>query len=253
MQDGLGAVQSVLVLGGSSDIARSTLRRLVQQRTRSVVLASRSPEQLGDVADELRSLGATQVDCVAFDARRFEAHEAFVDDVFARFGEIDLVIAAFGVLGDQAAAEEDHATATEIAGVNYLGAVSVLGPIAERLRAQGHGVIVGLSSVAGERVRRSNFIYGSSKAGLDAFLQGLSDRLAGSGVQVLIVRPGFVYTKMTDGMPAAPLAVGPDAVAEAILDGIASRRTIIWVPSALRYAMSFLRHLPRPIFRRMAL
>jgi decaprenylphospho-beta-D-erythro-pentofuranosid-2-ulose 2-reductase len=253
MQDGLGAVQSVLVLGGSSDIARATLRRLVQQRTRAVVLAGRSPDQLGDVADELRSLGATRVDSVAFDAGEFETHEAFVDDVFARFGEIDLVVVAFGVLGAQGAAERDHATATEIARVNYLGAVSVLGPIAERLRAQGHGVIVALSCVAGERVRLSNFVYGSSKAGLDAFLQGLSDRLAGSGVQVLIVRPGFVYTKMTDGLPAVPLAVGPDAVAEAILDGIASRRTSIWVPSALRYAMSFLRHLPRPVFRKLAL
>jgi decaprenylphospho-beta-D-erythro-pentofuranosid-2-ulose 2-reductase len=253
MQDGLGAVQSVLVLGGSSNIARATLRRLVQQRTRVVVLAGRSADQLRDVADELRSLGATRVDSVAFDAGEFETHEAFVADVFARFGEIDLVVVAFGVLGDQGAAEREHATATEIARVNYLGAVSVLGPIAEHLRAQGHGVIVALSSVAGERVRPSNFVYGSSKAGLDAFLQGLSDRLAGSGVQVLIVRPGFVYTKMTDGMPAAPLAVGPDAVAESILDGIASRRTIIWVPSILRYAMSFLRHLPRPVFRRLAL
>lgn len=253
MQDGLGAVQSVLVLGGSSDIARSTLRRLVQQRTRKVVLAGRSPDQLDDVADELRSLGATRVDAVGFDASEFETHETFVEEVFARSGEIDLVVVAFGVLGDQAAAERDHAAATEIARVNYLGAVSVLGPIAERLRAQGHGVIVALSSVAGERVRRSNFIYGSSKAGLDAFLQGLSDRLAGSGVHVLIVRPGFVYTKMTDGLPAVPLAVGPDAVAEAILDGIASRRAIVWVPSVLRYAMSFLRHLPRPVLRRLPL
>ena len=253
MQDGLGAVQSVLVLGGSSDIARSTLRRLVQQRTRTVVLAGRSPGQLENVADELRSLGADRVDAVAFDAAECSTHEAFVDDVFARSGEIDLVLVTFGVLGDQATAERDPATATEIARVNYVGAVSVLGPIAERLRAQGHGVIAALSSVAGERVRRSNFVYGSSKAGLDAFLQGLSERLAGSGVHVLIVRPGFVYTKMTDGMPAVPFAVGPDAVAEAILDGIASRRTIVWVPSVLRYAMSFLRHLPRPVFRRIAL
>jgi decaprenylphospho-beta-D-erythro-pentofuranosid-2-ulose 2-reductase len=253
MQDGLGAVQSVLVLGGSSDIARSTLRRLIRQRTRSVVLAGRSPDQLENVANELRSLGASRVDCVAFDAAETASHERFVDDVFAGAGEIDLVLVAFGVLGNQTVGERDSTMATEIARVNYLGAVSVLGPIADRLRAQGHGVIVALSSVAGERVRPSNFIYGSSKAGLDAFLQGLGDRLAGSGVHVVIVRPGFVYTKMTDGMSAAPFAVGPDAVAEAILDGIATRRTIIWVPSVLRYAMSFLRHLPRPVFRRLAL
>jgi decaprenylphospho-beta-D-erythro-pentofuranosid-2-ulose 2-reductase len=252
MQDGLGAVQSVLVLGGPSDIARSTLRRLVQQRTRAVVLAGPSPDQFDDVVAELRSLGATRVDSVAFDTDQFEMHQAFVDDVFTRFGEIDLVLVAFGVLGDRAAAERDPATATEIARVNDLAAVSVLHPIAERLRAQGHGVIVALSSVAGEGLRPSPFIHGSSKAGLDVFLQGLSDRLAGSGVQVLIVRAGFVYTKMTDGVSAVPLAVGPDAVAEAMLDGIASRRAIVWVPSVLRYAGSFLRHLPRPIVRRLA-
>jgi decaprenylphospho-beta-D-erythro-pentofuranosid-2-ulose 2-reductase len=252
VQDGLGAVQSVLVLGGSSDIARSTLRRLVEQRTRTVVLAGRSLDRLDDAADELQVLGASTVECVAFDAAELNTHEAFVNDVFARTGDIDLVLVAFGVLGDQATAERDPVSAAEITRVNYLGAVSVLGPIAARLRAQGHGVIVALSSVAGERVRPSNFIYGSSKAGLDAFLQGLGDRLAGTGVHVMIVRPGFVHTKMTDGMQPAPLAVSPDAVAEAILDGVASGRTIVWVPSALRYAMSILRHLPRPVFRKLA-
>ncbi len=253
MQDGLGSVQSVLVLGGSSDIAQATLRRLVEQRTRVVVLAGRSPNRLDDAAEELRALGAPTVTCVAFDAAEPDTHEAFVDDVFDRFGDIDLVLLAFGVLGDQSTAEHDPRSAAQIARVNYLGAVSVLGPIAERLRAQGHGVIVALSSVAGERVRASNFIYGSTKAGLDAYLQGLADRLDGSGVHVTIVRPGFVYTKMTDGLTPAPLAVSSDAVAEAILDGVAARRAIIWVPPILRYAMSFLRHLPRPVFRRLDL
>jgi decaprenylphospho-beta-D-erythro-pentofuranosid-2-ulose 2-reductase len=253
VQDGLGAVQSVLVLGGSSDIAQSTLRQLVTQRTRAVVLAGRSPDRLDDIADELRTLGATEVDCVAFDAAEPASHQAFVDDVFGRRGDIDLVLLAFGVLGNQADAERDPLAAADIARVNYVGAVSVLGPIAERLRAQGHGVIVALSSVAGERVRASNFVYGSSKAGLDAYLQGLADHLNGTGVRVMIVRPGFVFTKMTDGMTPAPLAVTPDVVAEAIVDGIASGRAVVWVPSSLRFAMSFLRHLPRPIFRKLDL
>jgi decaprenylphospho-beta-D-erythro-pentofuranosid-2-ulose 2-reductase len=193
------------------------------------------------------------VTCVAFDAAEPDTHQTFVEDVFDRFGDIDLVLLAFGVLGDQSTAERDPQSAAHIASVNYLGAVSVLGPIAERLRAQGHGVIVALSSVAGERVRASNFIYGSSKAGLDSYLQGLADRLDGSGVHVTIVRPGFVHTKMTDGLTPAPLAVTPEAVADAILEGVAARRQVVWVPPFLRYAMSFLRHLPRPVFRKLDL
>ena len=137
--------------------------------------------------------------------------------------------------------------------VNYLGAVSVLVPVARQLQAQGHGTIVGLSSVAGERARRSNFVYGSSKAGLDAFLQGLADAVRSAGVRVLIVRPGFVRTKMTEGLSPAPLAVGPDAVAAAIVDGLAQGREIVWVPPALRWVMVVLRHLPRPLFRRLPL
>ena len=141
--------------------------------------------------------------------------------------------------------------AVEIAGVNYLGAVSVISAVAERLRDQGHGVIVGLSSVAGERVRRSNFLYGSSKAGFDTFLQGLGESLAGTGVRVLVVRPGYVHTKMTAGLTPAALAVTPDVVAEAIVRGVAEGRDLIWVPPALRWVMVVLRHLPKPVFRKL--
>lgn len=155
------------------------------------------------------------------------------------------------MLGDQAAAEHDPALATEIARVNYLGAVSVVSTVVERLRAQGHGIIVGLSSVAGERVRRSNFIYGSSKAGFDGYLQGLGEALAGSGVRVLVVRPGFVHSKMTAGLPPAVLAVTPDVVADAIVHGVATGRELIWVPPTLRWVMVGLRHLPKPVFRRL--
>jgi decaprenylphospho-beta-D-erythro-pentofuranosid-2-ulose 2-reductase len=134
---------------------------------------------------------------------------------------------------------------------NYVGAVSVMVPVARHLREQGHGAMVLLSSVAGERARRSNFVYGSSKAGVDAFAQGLADSMVGSGANVLVVRPGFVRTKMTEGMKAAPLSTTPEAVADAIAEGIASGRTTIWVPPPLRYLMAVLRHLPRPVFRRL--
>lgn len=252
MQDGLGAVQSVLVLGGTSDIAVATLDRLIQQRTRRVILAGRDPERLEAVAEDLRARGASTIECVQFDASATSDHDALVEQLFAG-GDIDLVLATFGVLGDQAEAEQDGSAAVEVARVNYLGAVSVLTPVAEQLRSQGHGVLVVLSSVAGERPRRSNYVYGSSKAALDAFAQGLADRLHDTGVRVLIVRPGFVHTKMTAGRPPAPLATTAEAVADAIVAGVAAHRTVVWAPPALRPVMMALRHLPRPVFRRLAL
>ena len=125
--------------------------------------------------------------------------------------------------------------------------------VARVLRAQGHGTLVVLSSVAGERVRQANFIYGSSKAGLDGFAQGLGDALTGSGARVLIVRPGFVHTKLTEGRPPAPLSTTPDAVAAAIAKGLADDREVIWVPATLRPLFAVFRHLPRAVWRRLPL
>jgi decaprenylphospho-beta-D-erythro-pentofuranosid-2-ulose 2-reductase len=251
MQDALGAVQTVLVLGGGSDIARSTLRLRVTPRARTVVLAARDVDALGPTIGELRALGATTVETVPFDARDTPSHTAFVDHVFDRFGDIDLVLLAFGVLGDEEEAVGDAAAAVDIAVTNYVGMVSVTVPVAQHLRAQGHGTIVALSSVAGERARRSNFVYGSSKAGMDAFFQGLGDSLVGSGVHVMVVRPGFVHTKMTTGMDAAPLSTTPEAVAAAIVTGLAKGKETVWVPPPLRFVMSGLRHVPRPVFRKL--
>jgi decaprenylphospho-beta-D-erythro-pentofuranosid-2-ulose 2-reductase len=253
VQDALGFPQSVLVLGGASDIALATSRALVGRRARTVVLAGRRPDELDTAAKELRALGATTVEVVPFDAADTDAHEALVDEVFDRFGDLDLVLVAFGVLGDQVEAERSGGAALDVARVNYLGAMSVAIPVANRLRAQGHGVIVALSSVAGERARRSNFVYGSSKAGMDAFFQGLGDALVGSGARVMVVRPGFVRSKMTEGLEPAPLATTPEAVADAIVRGLTRGSDTVWVPPAMRWVMAFLRHLPRPVFRRLPL
>ena len=196
-------------------------------------------------------LGAISVTTIAFDAHDTDHHGAFVDEAFALAGDVDLAILAFGVLGDQEEAERDGAAAIEIAQVNYLGSVSTAVPISQRMQQQGHGTIVTLSSVAGERARRSNFVYGSSKAGMDAFFQGLGDALVGTGVHVMIVRPGFVHTKMTAGMDPAPLSTTAEAVADAIVRGLERGTETVWVPSTLRYVMSVLRHVPRPIFRKL--
>ena len=140
-----------------------------------------------------------------------------------------------------------------LAEVNYVGPVSVGVALAQQVRRQGHGAIVFLSSVAGERVRRSNFAYGASKAGADGFYLGLGEALRQHGGHVLVVRPGFVRTKMTEGREAAPLSVGPDEVADAVVAGVAARKELVWVPATMRFVMSGLRHVPRPIFRRIPL
>jgi decaprenylphospho-beta-D-erythro-pentofuranosid-2-ulose 2-reductase len=246
-------VQSALILGGTSDIGLATARRLVRDRTRRVVLAARDVARAERAAEELRRLGAETVEAIRFDALDLDSHEALVDAAFDRDGDVDLALVAWGVLGDQERIARDRAAAVEEAQVNYTAVVSVSVPLVERMRRQGHGTIVYLSSVAAERARASNFVYGSSKAAMDAFAQGLGDSLAGSGVRVLVVRPGFVRTKMTEGLDAAPLATDAEAVAEAVAAGLRRGSHTVWAPGPLRFVMSALRHLPRPVFRRLGL
>jgi decaprenylphospho-beta-D-erythro-pentofuranosid-2-ulose 2-reductase len=248
VKDALGSVQSVLLLGGTSDIGLALVRRLAADRAQVVGLAVRNPENVEAAAHELRAAG-TKVEVLSFDADDLEGHEAFVDDAFGRLGDVDLVVVAFGLLGHGAQFERERAV--DLVRTNFLGSVSVLLPIVERMRRQGHGTVVVLSSVAGERVRKSNFAYGASKAGLDGFSQGLGDALAGSGVRVMVVRPGFVRTKMTTGLDEAPFSTTPEAVAGAIVAGLRSGKELVWVPSILRWVMAVARHLPRPIFRRL--
>lgn len=253
MSDAFGRYRTILVLGGGSEIGLATAKRLVDGGTKNVILAARRPDVLRSSADELRGRGAEDIEVLDFDALDLGSHPPLVAELFERDRDIDLVLLVFGTLPDEEAAEKDASIAIEAARTNYVGAVSVLLPIASSMLAQGHGTIVVLSSVAAERGRRSNYVYGSSKAGLDTFCQGLADRLHPSGVRLLVVRPGFVSSSMTRGLDPAPLAVTPDEVAEAIVDGLSGSAPIIWVPAKLRWVMSGLRHLPRAVFRRLDL
>jgi decaprenylphospho-beta-D-erythro-pentofuranosid-2-ulose 2-reductase len=248
MDNALGEPQTIVLLGGSSDIGRAIVDRLLSPSTRTVVLAGRDPTAIG--VAELARPGLT-VDAVRFDATDGASHEAFVGDLAARHGDLDVVIVAFGQLVDQAELDDDPARAAELVTVNYTGAVSVGLAVAAQFRRQGHGRLVVLSSVAGERVRKANFVYGSSKAGLDGFAQGLGDALAGSGASVLVVRPGFVHTQMTAGMKPAPFATTPAAVAEATLKALRRGTRTVWVPATLRPVFSVFRHLPGPAWRRL--
>ncbi|MGW6536045.1 decaprenylphospho-beta-D-erythro-pentofuranosid-2-ulose 2-reductase [Streptomyces sp. NPDC055051] len=249
MKDAFGAPQSLLLLGGTSAIGLATARRLIARRTRTVWLAGRPSPELAAAAGSLRALGA-EVHVVPFDALDTDAHAERLGRVFAE-GDVDLVLLAFGVLGDQARDESDPAAAVRVAQTNYTGAVSAALVCAGALQAQGHGSLVVLSSVAGERGRRADFIYGSSKAGLDVFAQGLGDALHGTGVHVMVVRPGFVRSPRTAGRPETPLATTPEAVAGAIELGLRRRSETVWVPGPLRLVASALRHVPRPLHRRL--
>ena len=249
MRDAIGSVQTALILGGGSDIARATVDKLIDAGTESVVLAVRHPEAVEAAAEAFRGRG-TAVELIEFDADDLDRHREVVDGQFDRLGDVDLVLVAFGVLGDDDV-NVDHDAALRLLHTNFLGGASVLLAVATRMRHQGHGAIVVLSSVAGERVRKSNFVYGASKAGLDGLAQGLGDSLAGSGVDVIVVRPGFVHSKMTAGMPPPPFSTQPEAVATAIVNALRRRTPMVWVPPMLRVVMAVARHLPRPIFRRL--
>jgi decaprenylphospho-beta-D-erythro-pentofuranosid-2-ulose 2-reductase len=250
MRDALGAVQSILVIGGTSDIGLAIAAKLAGPRRATVVLAGRHPDALGSATAALRAAGAGRVSYLPFDALTTDTHEDFVAAAVQQAEtDLDAVVIAFGVLGDQAADEAGGDGAVRLAQTNYVGAVSVCLAVARLLKAQGHGTLIVLSSVAGERVRRANFIYGSSKAGLDGFAQGLGDALAGTGARVLIVRPGFVRSKMTAGLPAPPLSTTPEAVADATVRAFASGREVIWVPGCLRPIFAVFRHLPRRVWR----
>ncbi|MGH3981557.1 MAG: decaprenylphospho-beta-D-erythro-pentofuranosid-2-ulose 2-reductase [Pseudonocardiaceae bacterium] len=249
MIDAVGNPQSLLLLGGTSDIALATAERYATRRSLRVVLAARPSERLDAVAARLDRVGATVV-TLPFDAADTASHPETIEKAFAD-GDIDVTLVAFGLLGNQEKAWTDHTTAVELAQVNYVGAVSVGVLLANALQRQGHGALAVLSSAAAERPRRANFSYGASKAGLDAFYTGLTEALRPSGINVSVIRPGFVRTKMTAGMKAAPLSVTPEQVADVIMDAVAHGREQAWAPGPMRYVMSALRHVPRPIFRRL--
>jgi decaprenylphospho-beta-D-erythro-pentofuranosid-2-ulose 2-reductase len=251
MIDAVGRPQSVLVLGGSSEIAQAIVARLVPARCRTVVLAGREGPRLSEAVDRAKAAGADVAEAVAFDVTEVADHGAFADQVFDRFGDFDLVIVAAGVLGDQRADEQDPLAAASVISTNFGGLAAAVLAVAGRLRRQGHGRLIVLSSVAGERARRTNFIYGSSKAGLDAFAQGLRDSLVGTGVGVMIVRPGFVTGRMTEGMDPAPFSTTPEAVADLVVGGIESGAGVVYAPPVLRWVFAVMRHLPQGIWRRM--
>nr|CTQ97785.1 Short-chain dehydrogenase/reductase SDR [Kibdelosporangium sp. MJ126-NF4] len=216
-----------------------------------IVLAARRSDSLDAETRLLREAGATAVECVEFDADEVDKHGPFLEDMTDRFGPLTTVVVAFGILGSQERAAEDAEHALAIVHTDYVAHVSVLTHLGKLLRRQGSGTIVVFSSIAGGRVRKANYVYGSTKAGLDGFASGMADALHGTGVRVLTVRPGFVIGRMAAGMPPAPFSSTPDQVADATVKALRGKRADIWVPGILRWVNAVFRLLPRAVWRRM--
>nr|WP_234034544.1 SDR family oxidoreductase [Corynebacterium antarcticum] len=248
------------MLGGRSDIGVHLAERLVAGR--EVVLAARDVSSLDDAARRMRAAGATSVHRLEFDATDLVRHRTVVERAVRLAGTPAHAIVAFGVLGDQHRAEHDEAHAAHIATVDYTAQISVLTVLADVLTetatAEQPATIVAFSSVAGWRARRANYVYGSTKAGLDAFCQGLADQLHGGPVRLITARPGFVIGRMTEGMDPAPMSVTSAEVADAIVAEIRFqerrgrvRSTTLWIPRRLEALARVMRLVPRPVWRRM--
>jgi len=242
-RDAFGIPQTVLLLGATSDIGLATVRRLVQRGARTVILGGRDPERASGLEGD--------VDYRHFDATDTAAHTKFFTDLFTDHPGIDVVLVAFGILHDQRGVEDEPRGAVEMAEVNYVGAASALLHASQHMELSGGGDLVLFSSVAGMRPRRSNYVYGSSKAGIDFMARGLAAALVDTDVHVMVVRPGFVHTAMTRGMKSRPFAVEPETVARAVVRGLARRDRVVYVPGVLRWVMAMIRLLPDRVVNRL--
>jgi decaprenylphospho-beta-D-erythro-pentofuranosid-2-ulose 2-reductase len=244
----------VLLIGGTSEIGLAIVRRLAADGPVKPYLLGRDRQRLDEALARLTRAGCIEGDIGELDALEPDTHAAALTNAFERAGGFDVVVLAVGVLGAQRGLDADPAETENVMRTNFDGCGSLLIHATRNLRSQGSGTMVVLSSVAAERPRASNAIYGAAKAGLDALAQGLADATRSTGVRVLVVRPGFVTTRMTEGLKPAPFATTADKVAEATARSLHNpRKHTIWVPPTLRLMFAVLRHLPRPIYRRLPL
>jgi decaprenylphospho-beta-D-erythro-pentofuranosid-2-ulose 2-reductase len=243
----------VLLVGGTSEIGLAIVRRLAVQGPVRAFLLGRDRERLARALGTLERAAGIRGEIDVLEADDLDSHRTVVEQAFSKAGGFDVVVLAVGVLGAQSGLDADRAETAEVMRVNFLGAGSLLIECLRSLRERASGTLVVLSSVAAERPRASNAIYGAAKAGLDALAQGLADATEGTGVRVLVVRPGFVRTRMTAGLAPAPMAVSADDVAQATVRALSGGSHTVWVPGQLRVVFAVLRHLPRTIFRRLPL
>ncbi|MCB0195290.1 MAG: SDR family oxidoreductase [Anaerolineae bacterium] len=243
-------MKDVLILGAASDIAKAVAHQYAADGY-NVVLAARNAARLAETATDIKIRYQVEATTAEFDALDFAGHAAFYD---ALTPKPDVVVVVFGYLGDQDKAQVDFTETQRIIDTNYTGAVSILNIVANDMERRRAGTIIGVSSVAGDRGRGSNYIYGSAKAALTAYLSGLRNRLAKSNVHVVTVKPGFVRTKMTEGLPLpGPVTAKPEQVAKDVLKADHKKLNQIYSLWMWRYLMMIIRNIPEPIFKKMKL
>lgn len=243
-------MRHVLIIGATSAIAEATARNFAQDGDR-LFLAARNPERLAAVANDLKTRGATQVETVAMDANDTARHAALISQAEAALEGLDTILIAHGTLSDQKACEASFEKTLEELQTNCLSVISLLTLVANRFEEQKYGTIAVISSVAGDRGRQSNYVYGTAKAAVSTFLQGLRNRLYRSGVTVITVKPGFVDTPMTAGFRKGPLWVSPEQVGKGIYRGIQRKSGVIYLPWFWRWIMLVIRLIPESIFKRL--
>ncbi|MEC3955759.1 decaprenylphospho-beta-D-erythro-pentofuranosid-2-ulose 2-reductase [Nocardia sp. CDC153] len=251
MINAVGNPQSILLLGGTSEIGLAICAEYLKKGPARIVLAALPGDPLReDAVSQMKAAGASEVQVIDFDALDTESHPAVIDAAWAA-GDVDVAIVAFGIDGDGEIFWQDQRKAVMMAEINYTAAVSVGVLLGEKMKAQGFGRILAMSSVAGERVRRFNFVYGSTKAGLDGFYLGLGEALAKFGPRVTVIRPGMVRTKLSAHAKENGLTVNKEDVAVLAVAASEKGKEIVWAPGTFRYVMMILRHIPRPIFRKL--
>ncbi|MBA64077.1 MAG: short-chain dehydrogenase [Planctomycetaceae bacterium] len=245
--------ETVVVVGATSDIARATALELA--RHYNLILAGRDDTELGIISQDIATRRECHITTLKFEALSSENHAEFIEDCFTKAGKIAGTVVCHGFLPEQVQAQRDWDLARKTLDVNFTSCVSLLEPFMERLESQGHGFIAVISSVAGDRGRQSNYLYGAAKGGLSVYLQGLRNRGKHTGVHVMTVKPGFVATEMTVGLvdPKSPLVAQPQQVAKDIVRGIKKQRNVIYSRWFWRYIMLIIRSIPERIFKRLRL
>ncbi len=240
----------ILILGATSDMAYATASAFAEKGW-GLILAARNQQRLQVLQGDLKARYNVSVQIVSFEAADFNSHASFYDQLPVK-PEVTAVF--FGYLGEQQKAQMDWQEAKQIIDANYTGAVSVLTHIANAYEYTKSGCIIGVSSVAGERGRKSNYVYGSAKAGFTAFLSGLRNRLFASGVHVITVKPGFVATRMTENLKLPkPLTASPEQVGKAIYEAYSKKKNVLYVLPVWRLIMQNIRMIPEAVFKKMNL
>lgn len=252
MKSATGSYGTIVLFGGTSELGISTLLHLLSPSVQHIVLVSRNIEQAQDHEDALLERApTTNISHVRFDGADSESMQQVVHEVVSLAGDIDVAIIAHALLGLDINGYEDPAAVKDLLDVNVTGTMALMYALASQMKAQRHGIVCLYSSVAGVRVRKANSPYGASKAAIDSFALALDHELKGSGVSIVVVRPGYVHTKMTANMKAAPFATTTDVVGKRAAEGIRRKETVVWVPGVLRFVFGVLRVLPLSVWRRL--